>query len=125
MTREERNRIARAIETAESGTTGRIAVRVIPDRSVDAFERAKHEFGRTGLDRHDAANAALVLVAPRAKQYAVLGDRALHDRVGDAFWQSIVDDVRPIFARGEIADAVVAAVGRIGDALHEHFALAP
>ena len=122
MTREERTRIAQAIDAAESGTTGRIAVRVIPDTSVDAFERAKREFGRHGLDRHEHANAALVLVAPKARQYAVLGDRALHERVGDVFWQSIVNDTRPLFARGDVTDAIVLAVERIGTALHEHFA---
>lgn len=122
MTPQERSRIARAIEAAESGTTGRIAVRVIPDKSVDAFERAKNEFGRHGLHRHEPANAALVLVAPKARKYAVLGDRALHERVGDAFWRSVVEDARPFFARGDVTDAIVLAVERIGSALHEHFA---
>ena len=124
MTHEERTRIARAIEAAEAGTTGRIAVRVIPDRDVDAFERAKHEFGRTGLYRHEYGNAALVLVAPKARKYAVLGDRALHERVGDAFWNGIVEDVRPTFARGDLTGGIIAAVERIGAALHRHFGAA-
>jgi uncharacterized membrane protein len=121
MTREERSRIAKAIEIAESGTTGRIAVRVIPDTSVDAFQRAKDEFGRAGLHRHTHENAALVLVAPKARQYAVLGDRALHEIVGDGFWRAVVDEVQPAFARGDVAGAVVLAVERIGHALHQHF----
>jgi uncharacterized membrane protein len=125
VTRAERALVARAIASAEDGTTGRIAVRVIPDRSVDAFERARHEFARTGLHRHDAQNAALVLVAPNAKQFAVIGDRALHARVGDAFWREVVDESRSYFAHGAIADGIVHAVGRVGEALHAHFALPP
>jgi uncharacterized membrane protein len=121
VTRAERTRVAHAIAAAEDGTTGKIAVRVIPDKTVDAFERAKHEFARTGLHRHDAENAALVLIAPQARQFAVIGDRALHERVGDAFWSHVVEQVRPYFARGDLADGAVVAVGRVGEALHAHF----
>jgi uncharacterized membrane protein len=122
MTAQENDRIAQAIARAEDHTTGRIAVRVIPDRAVDVFERAKREFGAHKLHHHEHANAALVLVAPKARRFAVLGDRALHARVGDEFWTSVVDEVQPHFARGAIAEGIVIAVGRLGEALHAHFA---
>jgi uncharacterized membrane protein len=122
MTRAERAEITRALAEAEEGTTGRIGVRVIPDRSVDAFERAKREFVRVGLHRHGDANAALILVAPKAQRFAVIGDRALHQRVGDAFWRDVVEQTQPYFARGAVADGITYAIGRIGAALHQHFA---
>lgn len=125
MTQPERAAISRAIAQAEDGTTGRIAVRVIPDDSVDAFERAKREFGHVGLHKHQHANAALILVAPKARRFAVIGDRALHERVGDEFWNDVVETSRPYFARGETLQGIVHAVGRVGDALHAHFAQAP
>ena len=121
MTGDERDRIAKAIARAEDGTTGRIAVRVIPDRDVDAFERAKREFGAHGLHQHEHANAALVLVAPKARRFAVIGDRALHERVGDAFWTDVVNSVQPIFARDAVADGIISAIERIGRELHAHF----
>ena len=121
MTRDERARITRALADAEDGTTGRIAVRVIPDRAVDAFERARREFVRHKLHRHRPANAALILVAPKARRFAVIGDRALHRRVGDAFWQSVVEESRPYFARGEVSEGIVHAIRRLGEALHGHF----
>ena len=121
MTNRERGAIAAAIAAAENGTTGRIAVREIPDASVDAFGRARTEFEQSGLQRHPSANAALILVAPKARQFAVLGDRALHERVGDEFWNGIVAESRTYFERGAIADGVIAAVGRIGEALQTHF----
>ncbi len=121
MTRRERDAISAAIAAAEDGTNGRIAVREIPDATVDAFRRARWEFERSGLQRHPGANAALILVAPKARQFAVLGDRALHERVGDAFWNGIVEESRTYFERGAIADGVIAAVGRIGEALRTHF----
>ncbi len=122
MTRDERAAIADALAAAEEGTTGRIAVRVIPDRTVDAYERAKREFERVGLRRHPEGNAALILVAPQARRFAVIGDRALHERVGDEFWREIVEQSRPYFARGAVREGIIHAVGRLGEAFRTHFA---
>lgn len=121
MTASERQAIERAVADAEDGTTGRIAVRVIPDGGTDALVRAKHEFEQLGLRRHPRGNAALVLVAPKARRFAIVGDRLLHERVGDAFWADVVEQSQPYFARGEIAEGITYAVGRLGAALHEHF----
>jgi uncharacterized membrane protein len=120
--RVEREEISRAIAEAEEGTSGQIAVRIIPDANVDALERAKHEFGRIGLHLHDAANSALILVAPKARRFAVIGDRALHERVGDVFWNDVVRQSEPYFARGATFEGIRYAVERIGEALHAHFA---
>jgi uncharacterized membrane protein len=122
VTKLEQEQIATAIARAEDGTSGRIGVRIIPDAAVDALGRAQREFAGVGFNRHDAANAALILVAPKARQFAVVGDRALHERVGDAFWNEIVEESRPYFARGEIAGGVVHAVEKLGAALRAHFA---
>ena len=121
MTRDDRSAIARALAGAEEGTSGRIGVRVVPGRDLDAFERAKREFVRVGLHRHAHANAALILLAPQARRFAIVGDRALHERVGDAFWRDVVAESEPYFARGALRDGVIHAVGRLGEALRAHF----
>lgn len=122
MTSQDRRRIAEAIAKAEDGTSGRIAVRLIPDDTVDAFDRAKTEFERLGMRRHQLRNAALILVAPRARRYCVLGDRALHERVDDAFWRDVVAQMQPLLARDDVAGGIVLGVERLGTAFREHFA---
>jgi len=122
VTKEQRARIQDAMERAEAGTTARIAVRFIPDEKVDAYERAKAEFEKAGMHGHAARNAALILVAPKARRFAVIGDRELHDRVGDAFWDEAIDAMRPEFVAGDVTGAVVTGIERVGAALHEHFA---
>ena len=122
MTRSERDAISHAIADAEDGTSGRIAVRIIPNANVDALEQAKHEFGQIGLHRHEHGNAALILVAPKARRFAVIGDRALHERVGDEFWNDVVKGSEPYFVRDAVPEGIRYAVGRLGEALHEHFA---
>jgi uncharacterized membrane protein len=117
----QRDAIAAAIREAENGTTSRMAVRVVLDAMVDALARAQHEFERVGLHRHEAANAALILVAPRARRFAVIGDRALHERVGDAFWGDVVEKSQPYFARGQVFEGILYAVDRVGEAVRSHF----
>jgi uncharacterized membrane protein len=121
VTRLAHARIERAIRDAERGTTGHVVVRLVPEADLDAFARAKDEFERAGLHQARERNVALVLVAPKARKYAVLGDTALHERVGDAFWEALVEEMRPYFAGNRAADAIVHAVDRIGTELRRHF----
>jgi uncharacterized membrane protein len=121
VTHLERERIQRAIAAAESETTGRVAVRIVEDADVDAFEHAKTEFVRAGLHQTKHRNAALVLVAPKARRFAVLGDRDLHAHVGDAFWNNVAAEMQPYFARNELVEAILHGVERIGSEFHAHF----
>ncbi|HEY1883033.1 MAG TPA: TPM domain-containing protein [Candidatus Cybelea sp.] len=121
MTKADRAEIAHAIAQAEDGTSGRIAVRVIPDRSVDAFERAKREFGALKLHRYEPRNGALILVAPNARQFAIIGDKELHERVGGAFWDDVVKETQPYFASGDTQAGILYAIARIGEALRQNF----
>ncbi|HEY5258621.1 MAG TPA: TPM domain-containing protein [Candidatus Baltobacteraceae bacterium] len=120
----QRRRIRHAIRRAEAGTTGHVAVRVVRDADVDPFARATAEFETAGLHRAEHRNAALILVAPRARRFAVIGDSALHERVGPAFWDEVVARVQPAFAAGKLADGIERAIESIGEQFHAHFAKA-
>lgn len=122
MKPKDRARIAQAISAAEEGTTGTIAVRIVNDRHVDALALAKSEFEHLKLHRHQPRNAALILIAPRARQFALIGDRALHERVGDGFWKELTGEMRGYFVYDQISEGIVHVVERLGTAFHTHFA---
>lgn len=121
MTGAERARVHEALVRAERGTTARIAVRIVPDAALDAFERAKVEFEKNGMHAHAHRNAALILVAPNAKSFAVIGDRALHEIVAEAFWRDTVAIMQPYFASGEVANGLIAGIDRLGEAFSRNF----
>lgn len=121
MTKADRARVHEALIRAQRGTTAHIGVRIVPDAEVNAYERAIEEFESAGLHTHEHRNAALILVAPKARRYAVIGDRALHERVGEAFWAEAVAKMQPLFARGDFGDALIEGIDCVGRALHEHF----
>jgi uncharacterized membrane protein len=121
VTRADRARVCEALTRAQGGTSARIGVRIIPDAEIDAYQRAVKEFETAGLHMHEHRNAALILVAPNARRYAVIGDRASHERVGESFWKDAVAKMQPHFIRGDIPAALIDGIDFVGRALHEHF----
>jgi uncharacterized membrane protein len=117
----EHDRIAAAIKTAERATTGHIRVFVSHRSREDALAAAHARFHKLGLNRTAARNAVLVYFSPRARKYAVVGDEGIHEKGGDAFWQSVVDaTMAPLLKEGRFTDAIVAAIEAIGGQLAAH-----
>ena len=110
-------RIRADIDAVETETTARIAVRVVDDPADDAFERARREFDGAKLHEHPHRNAVLFLVAPKSRTFAVYGDRELHERVGDEFWNGLVTGMQPYFARGEMTEGLLFGINRLGEKL--------
>jgi uncharacterized membrane protein len=119
------DRIRAAIDAAEAGTTGRIAVRVIPHDTPDALQAAREHLQQADLHRHAHRNAVIFLVAPKSRRFAVYGDHAIHDRVGEAFWEDLVAGMTPHFKQGDMTGALVHGIKRVGEQLHAHFLKGP
>src|SRR6202049_373641 len=118
----EHDRIVRAIQEAESKTSGQIRVYIQRGKlNVDPLMAAQKRFHRLGIHRTPERNAVLIFVAPRAHKFAVVGDKAIHEKCGDEFWQSVVDKMRAHFRNEKFSDAMVDAIGDLGNALATHF----
>ena len=115
------DRIRAAIDAAEAGTTGRIAVRVIPHDTPDALQAAREHLQQAELHRHPHRNAVIFLVAPKSRRFAVYGDDAIHKKVGDAFWNDVVAGMTPHFQRDDMTGAIVHGIHRVGEQLRAHF----
>lgn len=117
------DRISRAIDAAEHGTTGRIAVRIVSTRAQDALEEARRHFAQANLQEHEHRNAVIFFVAPKARRFAVFGDEEMHARVGEGFWNTLVDEMQPYFAKGEMTEGLVLGIARVGEQFRAHFTL--
>ena len=118
----EHDRIVRAIREAESKTSGQIRVYIQRGKlNVDPVIAAQKRFHRLGMHRTPERNAVLIFVAPRAHKFAVVGDKAIHEKCGDEFWQRVVDKMRGHFRNEKFSDALVDAIGDLGNALATHF----
>ena len=118
----EHDRIVGAIREAESKTSGRIRVYIQRGKlRVDPLIAAQKKFHRLGMHRTPERNAILIFVAPRAHKFAVVGDKAIHEKRGENYWQRVVDLMREHFRNERFSDALVEAIGDVGAALAAHF----
>jgi uncharacterized membrane protein len=118
----EHDRIVQAIRDAESKTSGQIRVYIQRGKlEVDPLIPAQKRFHRLGMHKTPERNAILILVAPRAHKFAVIGDKAIHEKCGEVFWQRLVEKMREHFRSERFSDALVEAIDEAGKALAAHF----
>ena len=117
----EHDRIVRAIAAAESKTSGEIRIFVQRGEIADPVVAAREQFRKFDMTATRERNAVLIFVAPRSQKFAVIGDRGIHERCGEEFWQRVVEAMRRHFTAENFTDAVVQAVEEIGRFLSLHF----
>jgi uncharacterized membrane protein len=118
----EHDEIVKAIRDAELKTSGQIRVFIQRgELKIDPLIAAQKRFHRFGMHKTPERNAVLVLVAPRAHKFAIVGDKAIHQKCGEALWQRLVDRMREHFRNEKFSHAIVDAIHEIGDALAAHF----
>jgi len=118
----EHDRIVKAIRDAESKTSGQIRVFIQRGKvDIDPLMAAQKKFHRLGMHKTNERNAVLIFVAPRAHKFAVVGDKAIHEKCGEAFWQGLVDGMREHFRNEKFSNALVEAIEETGKALASHF----
>lgn len=115
-------RISDAIAAAEAKTSGEI--RVYLQRGEiegDALELAQRKFEEFGMTQTAQRNAVLILVAPRAQKFAVVGDEGVHRKCSVEFWQKLVEEMRVHFKQEHFTDALVGGIESAGKLLAQHF----
>jgi uncharacterized membrane protein len=117
----EHDRIHRAIMQAETGTSGTIVVFISHKPAPDALAVAQEAFTRRHLEKAADDNSLLLFLAPASQTFAAVGGKALHDRVGQAWWDGLVALLGSHFRDGNFTEGLVAALERAGQALREHF----
>ena len=122
----EHDQIVQAIRDAESNTSGEIRVYIQRGKlDVDPLIAAQKKFHRLGMNKTPERNAVLIFVAPRAHKFAVVGDKAIHQKCGEQFWQRLVDGMREHFRNEKFSHALVDAIEEAGRALVAHFPKRP
>ncbi len=90
-----------------------------------ARERAVRAFHEHGLQRTAQGTGVLVFASLFERRAVVLGDRGIHEKVGDAEWQRAVGALVAGMARGDPAAGFCDAIGLCGAKLAEHFPRGP
>ena len=116
------DRIVAAIRESESKTSGQIRVYLQRGKlNVDPLIAAQKKFHSLGMQKTPERNAVLIFVAPRAHKFAILGDKAIHEKCGEEFWQRLVNAMQEHFRTEKFSHALVEAIEEAGKALAAYF----
>ena len=115
------SQVVRAIQEAESRTSGEIRVLITRHVTSDPVADARTSFHRLGMDRTTDRNGVLILIAPESRSFAVFGDDGIHSRVPDGFWGELAQGMASRCRAGEFTAAIVGAVEQVAKILRRHF----
>ena len=73
------------------------------------------------MTRTKDRNSVLFFVVPARRKFVVLGDSAIHERVGQEFWHRIVAVVTEKFRTGNFTDGLIRGIEEVGEQLSTHF----
>ena len=122
FTAEEQAQIVAAIGASEKQTSGEIRLFVESRcKFVDPLERAAEAFYKLKMEATKERNAVLVYVAMKDRQLALFGDKGIHEKVGDAFWNEQVKKMLSHFNANDYAGGLERIITEIGEALRTHF----
>ena len=84
LSKVEHDRIVQAIREAESKTSGEIRVFIQRGKlTADPLVTSQKKFHQLRMHTTRERNAVLIFVAPRAHKFAVVGDKAIHEKCGE------------------------------------------
>ncbi len=113
--------VIRAIQSAETRTSGELRVFVTDKIVEDPIAEAWETFARLNMRDTKQRNAVLVFVGPKARKFAIVGDDGIHQFCKEAFWSQLAQQLSEGFKAGDYTGALVRLIEDIGRALAEHF----
>lgn len=119
----ERLAIVDAIADAERGNVGEVRVH-LEERCPgdDALTRAKDLFRRLGLHQTKRSTGVLIYVATLDRRAAVYAAEGLHGATDPSVWQGVVGRIAAGYGAGRPGEALVEALGMVGEILRQHAA---
>ncbi|HEX5034716.1 MAG TPA: TPM domain-containing protein [bacterium] len=119
----EEARIVAAIQAAERETSGEIRVHLLRSDQSDLLDYAQQLLEKLGITRTRDRNGVLFLMELKSQRFAVVGDRGIHEKVGQEFWDSIRDRVLEHFRHGKFDQGLVEGIQACGIKMKEFFPL--
>lgn len=117
----EKETVVAAIRNAELHTSGEICVHLDDRCDGNPYNRAIKVFMHLNMDKKPFRNAVLIYVAVKDKKCSVIGDVALHEKVGNDYWKNIIHTLSANFKNGQYEQGIIHAITTIGATLAFYF----
>jgi uncharacterized membrane protein len=118
-------RIVKAIEAAERGTSGEIRVHVDSSDVKHPLDKAREVFASLHMHETKERNGILFYVNPKQHVFAVWGDEGIHKRLPEGFWDDISGLVIGFFKEEKFGEGLEQGIINCGKKLQEFFPIQP
>lgn len=119
--KEEEERIISAIKKAEGMTTGEIKIHLECHSGKDVLDRASEVFEKLGMFETKWRTGVLFYLAMDEKQFAIIGDLGINQKVQDSYWDGLRDRLAENFKNDRFCDGLVEAIIDAGEHLRTYF----
>src|SRR5215471_18200932 len=103
---DEEEKIVQAIRRAEGISSGEIRVHVVKSVSGELLPTGRKIFERLGMTRTMERNGVLFLMELNGQRFAVLGDKGIHEKVPENFWEGVKEVVLGHFRSGRFVEGL-------------------
>lgn len=86
-----------------------------------ASRLAKAQFYAQGVQLTRHHSGVLFFVSLAERYVEIVADKGIHEKLGEAHWQGIIDKFVTRVRRGQVVDGFVDAIGACGAAMAEHY----
>ncbi|WP_456423371.1 TPM domain-containing protein [Lutibacter sp.] len=121
LTKEQEQTLIKTIKVAEKNTSGEIRVHIEKTSEKPPMDRALEVFHFLKMNETELKNGVLLYVAIESKQFAIIGDEGIHNKVTDSFWDSTKEIVLSHFAKNEFAKGLELGILEVGEKLKNYF----
>jgi len=121
-------RISNKIKEMEKKTAGEIRVSIKEKKSF--FQRnktlkllAEEEFFKLGMNKTSDKTGILIFLLLKERQFYILADKGIDEKVAPATWNSIKDKMQDMFSKGEFSKGILFGIEEVGKILSSYFPL--
>ena len=123
FTKTEESEIVAAIVEAENRTSAEIRVHISHSyQPTDAVIAATKTFKKLGMHKTADRNGILIYLAPYTKQFAILGDEGINNKVAPGQWDQMRDAMQNHFQQQQFKTGVLLGIEESATLLSQYFA---
>lgn len=113
--------LVEAIQQAEDHSNGEIRVHIDSNSEENNAKIAFEVFKSLGMDKTKERNAVLFHVNFEKKYLTIIGDKGIHEKVQQTFWNKQHDNITSAFAQGKYFEGLRDAILETGLELKKFF----
>jgi len=121
FTEADQQQIRNAIQEAELSTSGEVKIHIERKLKENVMDRASYVFEQLDLHETKLRNGVLIYLAIESKEFAILGDAGINQKVPKGFWDSTSLKMLEAFKSGDFVGGLIAGIKEAGLQLKAHF----